>query len=86
MSTLDEKLEQHAPAVAGLARQKFKSLKTRWGIADTDLDWKHPPELIFVYAMGYRETWRQWKPGGEPKKPDDVEYQMTEKEKSNGKA
>ncbi len=65
-----------------LARQSFKTLKTRWGIEAADLDWKKPPELIFVNAMGTRETWKQWRPAGEPAKPDDTQYQLIERRPS----
>ncbi len=82
MSTLDEKMQSHEPSTGTLARQRFKTLKIRWGV-ENDLDWAHPPEIIRVLAMGYRETWKQWKPGGEPKKPDDTEYQLVEKERSD---
>ncbi len=74
--------EPAKPSSGMLARQSFKTLKTRWGVALDDLDWKKPPELIFVDVMGdYRETWKQWKPAGEPKKPDDVEFQLIETRK-----
>ncbi len=67
------------------ARQTFKTLKVRWGVRLDDLDWKKPPDVIFVNVMDdHQEMWKAWKPAGEPKLPDNVEYQLVERRKLNG--
>lgn len=63
MSTLDEKLEQHAPSLYGSARATLKQLNKRFGSPNTG---KTVPELVVIRCMGEVETWKR---AGHPQKP-----------------
>ncbi len=82
MSTLDEKLEQHAQAAGGAATQTLKQLRTRWG-AEVD-KWTAPPELVMVRAMDDIEIWRWRKPHTIHPLKDigSAVYELTEKRKA----